>query len=117
MPEDAFADVLTSGLSEDIGDALAREGFLVPSRSRVLALGTPNDARRAGHELGVDAVLEGSVTIMDQNQLRIHVELIDARTGFQIWSRSLVARSEDLLTNEFTAKITRELGNDVRRKR
>ena len=43
------------------------------------------DAREAGKLLGVSAVLEGSVRRVGQ-RLRVTTQLIDASTGFQLWS-------------------------------
>jgi serine/threonine protein kinase len=69
----------------DVGDALAAAGFRVASRSSVTALGERATAQGAGAELGVDAVLEGTVRGTG-GATRLRLELVSVQTRFQIWS-------------------------------
>lgn len=113
-PEESIAVAIAQGLSEELGGALARQGFLVPARSRVLAITGTTDPQTIGAELKVDAVLQGSVT-NDQNTFQIYVELVDAKTGFQIWSRvSTTSQREALSSDASTAEdIAKELRSEV----
>jgi serine/threonine protein kinase len=114
--EDTVAGVagtLAQGLSEELGGALAQEGFLIPARSRTTALAGAT-AQEVGTQLNVDAVLEGNVTNVNDN-FRVYVELIDAKTGFQIWSTTSVTTQTDVLSSESptAAEIARQLHTAV----
>ncbi len=78
---------LGDGLSEEITCALARVRSLrVTSRTSALAYRERQvDIRQIGRELGVGAVLEGSVRTSD-GMLRVTVQLIDVATGYHLWS-------------------------------
>jgi TolB-like protein len=82
--------MMTEALPEDLGSALTRTGFQVASRTNVQQLGAAADARAAAINLGVDGVLDGTIR-MQGTGVRIYVELIDARTGFQVWSNTFAA--------------------------
>jgi serine/threonine protein kinase len=105
-PEETISGALAQGLSEELGSALAREGFLVPARSRVLAASSgTTDPEAIGAELRVDAVLQGSVTNVGDStnvndSFRIYVEVVNAKTGFQIWSRLSTASERDVLSSD-----------------
>jgi TolB-like protein len=105
-PEETISGALAQGLSEELGSALAREGFLVPARTRVLAVtNRTSDPEAIGAELKVDAVLQGTVTNVGDStnvndSFRIYVELVDAKTGFQIWSRLSTASERDVLSSD-----------------
>ncbi len=107
---DPIAGVIAQGLSEELGGALAREGFLVPARSRILAL-TATDAQKVGAELNVDAVLEGNVTKVN-DAYKVYIELVDSRTGFQIWSRLSTTSQADVLSSD--SNTSDEIAREVR---
>src|SRR5207248_3173983 len=75
------------GVAAEILNALAKIGDLrVPARTSCFAFrGLSLDARDIGRRLGVEALLEGSVRKAGQ-RLRITVQLIDSRNGYQLWS-------------------------------
>jgi serine/threonine protein kinase len=98
-PAETISAALAQGLSEELGGALARQGFLVPARSRVLSITRTTDPQAIGAELKVDAVLQGSVTNVG-NTFRVYVELVDTKTGFQIWSRLSSASQNDVLSSD-----------------
>lgn len=79
----AFAD----GICEDIITALSSiSRLLVIARSSSFAYrGQEIDAKRAGRELGVAHVLEGSVRISG-TRVRISAQLVRAATGVHIWA-------------------------------
>ncbi len=112
--EDPIAGLIAQGITEELGSALSKEGFLVPARSRVVALTGTTDPQTIGNQLKVDSVLQGSVTNVNDT-FRIYVELIDAKTGFQIWSRVSAARQLDVLSTDSAtaADIARQLHSVV----
>jgi len=86
------------GMTEEIITALTRTpGLKVPARTSVFALkGTAHDVREIGRMLGVNTVLEGSVRKYGE-RLRVTAQLIDARTGYHIWSERWDRGLEDML--------------------
>ena len=85
-------------LREDLGSALSTAGVRVASRSSVVEMGAAANAR-AGTQLGVDAVVEGSVRSVG-SKVRIHVELVSARTRFQIWSGTFTSSGAEILAGD-----------------
>ncbi len=86
---DPAQDYFAQGLSEEIIDALSRvDTVQVAARSSAFSFkggsATVDDIAR---RLNVGAVVEGSVR-RDGQRLRITVQLVNAVTGFQFWSRS-----------------------------
>jgi TolB-like protein/Tfp pilus assembly protein PilF len=78
-----FAD----GIQDDILTSLSKIGDLkVISRTSVMGYrGKTHNVRQIGRELGVGAVLEGSVRRAG-NRVRVNVQLINARTDEHMWS-------------------------------
>jgi len=93
---DATASLLADALPEDLGSALTKAGFQVASRTTVEQLGTGAAARTAAVEMGIDSVLDGSVRLQG-NAVRVYVELVNTRSGFQIWSGTFTGDSSELL--------------------
>src|SRR5438105_2942084 len=93
--------------------ALARVGGLhVPARTSCFAFrGASVDARDIGKRLGVEALLEGSVRKAG-NRLRITVQLIDARNGYQLWSERFDREIEDVfaIQDEIARSVIDALG-------
>jgi DNA-binding winged helix-turn-helix (wHTH) protein/TolB-like protein/Tfp pilus assembly protein PilF len=58
--------------------------------------GSQRDPMKIGHELGVDAVLDGNVQRIG-DRIRLTVQLVDARNGSTIWSESFDEQLSDLL--------------------
>lgn len=83
--QEYFAD----GISEELLNLLARiDALKVAARTSSFKYkGTQTDIADIGRELNVDTVLEGSVRKAG-DQLRITAQLIDARSGFHLWSES-----------------------------
>jgi TolB-like protein len=98
-------EYFSDGIAEEILNALTRVGGLhVPARTSCFAFReTSVDAREIGRRLGVDTLLEGSIRKAG-NQVRITVQLIDARNGFHLWSerfdRQLEARFTQTVHDE-----------------
>jgi TolB-like protein/tetratricopeptide (TPR) repeat protein/DNA-binding winged helix-turn-helix (wHTH) protein len=78
---------LGDGLSEELSMRLAQvPGLRVAARTSAFEFKDKSmDVRRIGQSLGVRHVLEGSVR-RDGDSLRVTVQLIDARTGYHVWS-------------------------------
>jgi TolB-like protein len=89
-----FADALTEMLIDD----LARPGSL-DVISRTFANGYKDGLKDVGQiatQLNVDAILEGSVQ-HDDRQFRTTIRLVNARTGFSVWSGKLNVDSDNVL--------------------
>jgi TolB-like protein len=85
-------DVLADGLTQQIISALGRFGEL-----RVLARGVTStykgrvqNANDLGRALGVDYLVDGNLR-RDGDLSRIDIQLSDARTGAQVWSKTFKA--------------------------
>jgi len=79
---------LTEGLTEQIQDELVRvrELRVVGSASAKQASANP-DLRAAARQLGVDALLQGSIRA-EAKKVRVTVHLLDGSTGSAVWSGS-----------------------------
>jgi adenylate cyclase len=101
------------GVAEEILNALTKIGDLrVPARTSCFAFrGLSLDARDIGRRLGVEALLEGSIRKAGQ-RLRISVQLIDARNGYQLWSERFDREVADIfaIQDEIASSVVRALG-------
>ena len=101
------------GIAEEILNALAKVGALhVAARTSCFAFrGTSIDAREIGRRLGVDALLEGS-TRRAGNRVRITVQLIDARNGYNLWSERFDREIADIfaIQDEIARSVIDALG-------
>jgi TolB-like protein/DNA-binding winged helix-turn-helix (wHTH) protein/Tfp pilus assembly protein PilF len=77
------------GLTEDLINGLSKlDGVRVIARTSSFRLkGQTGDARRIAAQLRVSTILEGTVRKIG-DRLRITTELIDAESGYQLWSES-----------------------------
>jgi serine/threonine protein kinase/tetratricopeptide (TPR) repeat protein len=84
---DATGRLFATGLQNDILVSLSKIADLkVIARSSVLQYRSANsDLRAIGRELGVDAVLEGTLR-QDGNHARVSVQLIKVADGSQMWA-------------------------------
>src|SRR5215467_1314050 len=85
---DAKDEYLSDGLTDELIRVLSRiEGLRVTARRVVFRFkGQPRDARQAGRELGVEAVLEGSVW-RSGDRIRVTVNLVGVKDGFNLWAQ------------------------------
>jgi TolB-like protein/tetratricopeptide (TPR) repeat protein len=99
-----FAD----GITEEIITALgALRSLRVAARTSAFAVkGEGGDLRAMAKRLGVAYVLEGSVR-RSGSRVRVSVQLVDARNGFQLWSDQLDRDQTDVfaLQDEIAARI------------
>jgi TolB-like protein/Tfp pilus assembly protein PilF len=87
MSGEAKNEYFSDGITEEILNALAQvPGLKVAARTSAFAFkGKDPDLRRVGDVLDVATVLEGSVQ-RDGDTVRIIAQLIDARSGYHLWS-------------------------------
>ena len=85
--QDYFADGITEELIADLGQVSALR--VISRTSAMTYKGTKKTLPEIAHELGVDAIVEGSV-VRERNQVRITAQLIDARTDDHIWAHNYV---------------------------
>jgi len=99
MSGDEKMNYLSDGLAEELSTALARvEPLRVAARTSAFAFkGKQVDIQTVARQLNVGAVLEGSVRVSD-DRLRITVQLINALTGFHLWTQTYDRDSRDLLS-------------------
>jgi serine/threonine protein kinase len=100
------------GLAEEIITDLAKVRNLeVAAKSSAFSPKFKNmDVREIGRELGVAAVLEGSVR-RDANRLRVTAQLINVATGYHFWSEKYERTFEDVfaIQDEITLAIVDRL--------
>jgi len=114
-PQAYFADGLTDMLITDLGKIRA---LRVISRTSVMQYkGSPKPMKQIANDLGVDAVIEGSI-LRSGSQVQITARLIQARTDSQIWSRvyeqelgklpELQSALAQAIADEISVKLTPE---------
>ena len=87
MSDDPDQEYFSDGISEDIITDLSKvSGLMVVARNSSFAYkGKSPDIRDVGRDLGVTAVLEGSIRRAG-NRARITAQLIDAVSGGHLWA-------------------------------
>ena len=95
---DATQDYLGDGISDELLNELSKLSELqVAARTSSFSFkGKSLDAATIARSLNVGALVEGSVR-RDGDSLRITAQLINAATGFQIWSQTYDRRFSDML--------------------
>ncbi|MDH5176361.1 MAG: tetratricopeptide repeat protein [Gammaproteobacteria bacterium] len=90
-------EYFSDGLAEEIRNQLARvRGLRVAARSSSFAFkGRHEDVREIGRRLNVAAVLEGGVR-KQGGTVRIDVQLVSARDGYQVWSETFERNLDDI---------------------
>jgi serine/threonine-protein kinase len=107
---------LAQVVSEDLVDVLTMtRGLRVTSSSATAKYqGQSNDPRTVGRELGVDAIVDGSVRVLG-DRLRISARLIDVATGEQLWvdrfdgALAEAAEIEEITAQRIAERLRREL--------
>jgi adenylate cyclase len=112
LSPDRDQDWFCDGLAEEIIDALCCVRKLrVASRTASFRYRDGSvDPREIGRQLRVGAILEGSVRKAGE-RLRITVQLIDATSGFHLWSETYDRRLEDVfaIQSEIARKVSAAL--------
>jgi serine/threonine-protein kinase len=106
---------LSDGLTESIIFSVSQLPQLrVIARSAVFRhKGSSESAQEIGRTLGVESVLAGTVLQRGGNLL-IRVELVEVKSGWQLWSGQYKGTSADLITTE--EEISRQISNALRLK-
>jgi len=108
MSADPEQEYFSDGISEDLTTALSKvRGLFVISRNSAFTYkGQTFKIEDVGRELGVRYVLEGSVRKAG-SQVRITAQLIDAISGFHIWSERYDRELADIfaLQSEISEEI------------
>jgi TolB-like protein/predicted Zn-dependent protease len=112
MSGDSKQEYFSDGISEELLNALSRLNDLqVMARTSSFSFKGQNvDISTIAHKLNVGAVLEGSVRRAG-NTVRITVQLINAVSGFHIWSRTYDRNLTDILKvqTEVASSVAQEL--------
>ncbi len=119
-----FTDLSPAGDQGYFGDGMAEEllnrlvhveGLRVAARTSSFAFKGRNEAiQDIGRQLGVEAVVEGSIR-KQGDSLRVTAQLIDARTGFHIWSETYdrseasVFAIQDEISNAIVTQLRKQL--------
>jgi len=96
---DAKDEYFSDGLTDELIRGLSRiQGLRVTAGSVVFRFkGQRCDARQIGKELGVEAVLEGSVW-RTGDRIRISVNLVGVKDGFNLWAQRFNSNLDDVLS-------------------
>jgi eukaryotic-like serine/threonine-protein kinase len=109
-------DYLADGITEQlITNLCAIDGVRVISRTSSMTYkASPKTLPEIARELGVDAVVEGSVQ-RDGNRVKMNVDLVDARTENHLWRDSYDRDIGDVLVlqNEIAEQVARQISNQL----
>ncbi len=109
---DVKDDYFSDGLADELIRVLSRiDGLRVIARSVAFRFkGQSWDARQVGRELGVEAVLEGSVW-RSGDRIRITVNLVGVKDGFNLWAQRFDGKMGDLygIQDEVCAAVAEAL--------
>lgn len=114
MSPERDQEYFCDGMAEEIINELARiPGLKVAGRtSSFVFKARATDVREIGRQLGVSAVLEGSVR-KSGDRLRVTAQLLDAGSGFHIWAESWDRSLEDMFAIQ--EQIARRIATALRR--
>lgn len=120
---DPEQDYFSDGISEDIITDLSKvAGLTVVARNSSFAWrGRAEDVRVVGRELGVTSVVEGSIRRAG-NRVRVNAQLVDARSGHQIWADRFDRELDDIfavqdeVTYEIVGALKVKLAPDERQR-
>jgi TolB-like protein len=116
MSGDPKQDYFSDGISEELLNSLSRlDGLLVVARTSSFRFkGTDTDVSTIARKLNVGIVLEGSVRRAG-NTVRITVQLINAVSGFHLWSEEYDRKLTDILKiqSEVARAVARQLSGQL----
>ena len=112
MSSDPEQDYFCEGISEEIINTIVQLPDLkVAGRTSSFSFkGKNEDLRMVGNTLGVNKILEGSVR-KSGNRLRITAQLVEASTGYHLWSKRYDRELDDIfkIQDEISAEIAGRL--------
>jgi TolB-like protein/Tfp pilus assembly protein PilF len=106
--QEYFVDGMTDALSAELGKIKALR--VISRTSAMQYKDTDKVIKEIVKELGVDAVIEGSV-LKAGNDVRVTAQLVDGRTDTRLWSESYTGTLTNILVlqSEVTLAIAREI--------
>src|SRR3984957_2192162 len=111
MSEEKSDQPFCDGLTEELSNWLAQIPTLrVVARTSAFLFRGQHDTREIGKTLNATHVLEGSIR-RSGDHMRITVQLIDARTGFHVWSSDFDPEVKD--TIEMQESIARSVAENL----
>ena len=120
LPSDTFSDDrenehFADGIQDDVLTSLAKiRDLKVISRTSVMRYkGAAHDMKEIGRDLGVSALLEGSVRRVG-NRVRVNVQLIDAATDAHLWAEVYERELTDVFTIQST--LAQEIASQLQAK-
>ncbi|MCP4330397.1 MAG: tetratricopeptide repeat protein [Alphaproteobacteria bacterium] len=117
MSGDPEQDYFADGMVEDIITGLARIKwlFVIARNSTFTYKDKAVDVKRAGRELGVRYILEGSVR-KASNHVRVTGQLIEAETGSHVWAERYERSLDDVfaIQDELTMSVVAVLEPSLR---
>ncbi len=109
--QDYFADAMTDGIRERLASIAS---FRVISRtSSVHYRGTSKTVPEIARDLALDAVVDGSV-LRSGDRVRVHVELVQARSDTPLWSNSYDGDIRDIFALQ--ASVASSIATAIRSK-
>jgi TolB-like protein len=107
-----FADGMTEELINDLGQVSTLR--VISLTSSMSYKGTRKTLPEIAHELSVDGVVEGGV-LREGNQVRVSVQLIDARNDRPIWAHTYIRDLSGVASwqGEVAQAIADEVSSDV----
>jgi adenylate cyclase len=112
MSGDVANEYFSDGISEEILNVLARTADLqVAARTSSFSFkGKNQEVPEIARQLQVRMVLEGSVRKQD-DRVRITAQLIDAKTGFHVWSQTYDRKLQDIFAIQ--DEIAKAIGDEL----
>ena len=112
LTRDPEKEYFGDGIAEELINMLTRvPGLKVPARTSSFAYkGRHIDVRQIARDLGVDALLEGSVRSAG-DRIRLTVQLVDGQSGYHLWSQNYDRDFRDLfaLQDELAGAIVQAI--------
>ncbi len=112
MSNDPEQEYFSDGISEEIINTLVQiPGLKVAGRTSAFSFKNRNeDLRAVGEKLNVNTILEGSVR-KSGNRIRITAQLIEASTGYHLWSQKYDRELNDVfvIQDEIAKAIVEQL--------
>ncbi len=108
--QEYWADAITVALTGKLGQVSGLKR-VISSQSAMTFKGSNKRASEIGRELSVTGLVQGSI-IRAENQVRISVQLVEAKTEKQLWSQEYDYETKDILAlqNKATKAIIAEIG-------
>jgi TolB-like protein/Tfp pilus assembly protein PilF len=116
-------EYLSDGITESLINSLSQlPNLSVKGRSTVFRYkGKDITPQQIGSELSVQAILNGRV-VQRGEQLTLSLDLVNARTGDQIWGQQYIRKASDLVSlqaeiaNEISHKLRTDISGEDRQK-